>query len=177
METKQVEEKSDHAQKIEQYERYLCAFCKQSAHMENLKIRIESGEVVSEKEMTSHFISLRDCKDALLETKKELGFAGGLDFTDDCNYQGFQYVNGQLRGDVSNLPMIIMPWLKKLDEEKPFKYEVGMLMLFHYMMQEERRKELVAKQRKQAFFPRIKKGMGRIFRLFKSQKRRYKTYD
>ena len=74
---------------LEQYERFLCAFCRECAYMEDIKIRIEKGAPVTRVEMVSHFFTLRNCKEALLETKHALGMSGGLSFTENTNFQGF----------------------------------------------------------------------------------------
>lgn len=147
---------------LEQYERFLCAFCRECAYMEDIKNRIEKGAPVTRVEMVSHFFTLRNCKEALLETKHALGMSGGLSFTENTNFQGFSYHNGQLVGDCTHLYRIIKPWLENFNPKEPARYEVGMLLLFHYSFKEERRrKELKDEKRKlvkdkliRFFFPR-----------------------
>lgn len=134
---------------LEQYERFLCGFCKECAYMEDLKIKVEKGLTVTKAELVTHFMNLRNCREALLETKKELGMSGGISFTENTNFQGFSYRNGQLVGDCTHLYRIIKPWLAHFNPKDPAKYEVGMLLLFHYGFREERmQKELKAEKRK-----------------------------
>ena len=140
---------------LEQYERFLCAFCRECAYMEDLKIRIEKGQPVTRVEMVSHFFTLRNCKEALLETKDALGMSGGLSFTDNTNFQGFSYHNGQLVGDCTHLYRIIKPWLENFDSKEPARYEVGILLLFHYSFKEERRRKELKEEKRKLFKDRL----------------------
>ena len=136
---------------LEQYEQYLCAFCRECAYMEEMKIRLEKGMPLTRVELVSHFYSLRNCKEALLEIKHELGMSGGISFTDNMNFQGFSYHNGQLIGDCTHLYHIIKPWLECFDPKEPTKYEVGTLLLFHYSFKEERRKKELKEEKRRLF--------------------------
>jgi len=97
-----------------------------------------------------------------LETKHALGMSGGLSFTENTNFQGFSYHNGQLVGDCTHLYRIIKPWLENFNPKEPARYEVGMLLLFHYSFKEERRRKelkdekhkLIKDQMIRFFFPR-----------------------
>lgn len=125
----------DREEMIERYKDCLCFVCRQSAFLEDVRVRIENGEVVPVKEITSRLSLLERAKEELLSLKESLGFEGGLDFMDDVKFQGFQFKDGTLSGDYSNLYKLISPWVLNFDEKKPFTYEVGVLILFHYMRQ------------------------------------------
>ena len=140
---------------LEQYEKYLCGFCRESAYMEDMKIRIESGIPVTRVEAVSHMSAMRNCKEALLEVKHELGLSDGLKFTDNADYQGFSYRNGELVGDCTHLYKIIKPWLDNFNPKEPYKYEVGILLLFHYKFGEERKKRQLQEDKKISKFKRI----------------------
>lgn len=134
---------------LEQYKKYLCAFCRECAYMEDMKIKVEKGILITRVELVSHFFSLRNCKEALLDVKHEMGMDGGITFTDNMDFQGFSYKDGQLIGDCTHLYRIIKPWIENLDPKNPMKYEVGILLLFHYIFREERmRKELKKEKRR-----------------------------
>lgn len=140
---------------LEQYERYLCGFCRECAYMEDMKIRVEKGEPVTRVELVSHFYTLRNCKEALLETKRDLGMGGGISFTENTDFQGFSYRNGLLIGDCTHLYRIIKPWLENFNPKEPAKYEVGMLLLFHYSFREERRRKEWKEERRKLFFDKL----------------------
>ena len=88
---------------LEQYKKYLCAFCRECAYMEDMKIKVEKGILITRVELVSHFFSLRNCKEALLDVKHEMGMDGGITFTDNMDFQGFSYKDGQLIGDCTHL--------------------------------------------------------------------------
>ena len=134
---------------LEQYKDYLCAFCRECAYMEDMKIKVVKGILITRVDLVSHLFSLRNCKEALLEVKHELGMDGGITFTDNMDFQGFSYRDGQLIGDCTHLYRIIKPWIENLDPQNPMKYEVGILLLYHYIFREERiRKELKQEKRR-----------------------------
>ena len=70
---------------LEQYEKYLCAFCRECAYMEEMKIKVEKGILITRVELVSHLFTLRNCKEALLEVKHDLGMDGGITFTDNMD--------------------------------------------------------------------------------------------
>lgn len=134
-----------------QYKQYLCAFCRECAYMEDMKRRVEEGMLLTREELVSHFYTLRNCKEALLEVKHDLGMEGGISFTDNTDFQGFSYRNGQLMGDCTHLYRIIKPWIENFNPKEPTKYEVGMLLLFHYGFREERRRKALKEAKRSLF--------------------------
>ena len=120
---------------IEDYKAFLCYFCRLSAQLEDVKFRLKRGEEISEDEISYSLKRMGVAKRELLKRKEQLGISGGLDFMDNVRFQGFQFVDGELSGDYENLEKILIPWVESLDIKNPYKYEVGVLLLFHYMKQ------------------------------------------
>lgn len=151
------EEMSAEEKKVlyEQYENYLCAFCRECAYLEDVKIRMEKGRRVDKVTIESHLCTLRNCKEALLDIKGKLKMTGGIDFTKDASYQGFAYIKGQLKGDPTHLYRIVRPWLAHYDNENTHKYEAGVLLMFHYQLYEKRRNREWKKKRCKAILMRV----------------------
>lgn len=139
---------------VEEYRNILCYFCHLSACLEDVKFRLEKGEEVSEEEVSSFLEHMGIAKRSLLNKKEELGIPDGLDFMDNVNFQGFQFVDGELSGDYKNLEKILLPWVENFDMKNPYKYEVGVLLLSHYMKQTGYEK--TAKKKKRTFLGVLK---------------------
>lgn len=152
---------------IEQYRGCLRLFCTESAFLEELKGKIENG-VVSDEEIAPHLSFMEEVKNDLLDLKKKLGFEGELDFMNDVKFLGFQFKDGSLSGDYENLIPIVSNFIEEFDEENVYQYEVGTLILFHYMRQmgidkgisfNEEKKKKKSGRKKIGFFARLlKKG-------------------
>ena len=160
------------AAKFDQYEKYLCGFCRESAYMEDMKIRIENGIPVTRVEAVSHMYTMRNCKEALLEMKHELGLPDGLKFTDDAVFQGFSYNNGQLVGDCTHLYKIIKPWLDNFNPKDPYKYEVAILLLFHYKFWEERKRRQMKVEKRISILKRIFRFVFPRFWVYKVERKK-----
>ena len=117
---------------LQSYKDCLCFFCRQSAFLEGLA---EDPDEYSEEEIRAQLDLTERAKAKLLRLKKELGFDGGLDFMEDSKFLGFEMKDGRLSGDYANLIPIVENFIEEFDEEKVYVYEVGTLVLFHYMRQ------------------------------------------
>ena len=53
----------------------------------------------------------------------------------DAKFLGFEMKDGRLYGDYTNLMPIVENFVGEFNEEKVYVYEVGTLILFHYMRQ------------------------------------------
>ena len=155
---------------IEEYKEFLCYFCYLSAFLEDVKFKVEKGEAISEEEMNFRLTDMAIAKKELLERKEKLGITGGLDFMENVNFQGFQYVNGELSGDYENLEKILLPWVEKFDIKNPYKYEVGVLLLSHYMRQKGLDEVKKRKSRRGGFFGIIKTLFGKLKRILFREK-------
>lgn len=122
-------------QALREYRGFLHYLCFISAWLEKAKKQLSRGENISEEELSNYLIDMEIAKRELLERKKLLGISGELDFMDDVRFQGFQFVGGELSGDYENFKKIIYPWVNEFDMKNPYTYEVGVLLLSHYMMQ------------------------------------------
>lgn len=120
---------------VEEYKDFLCYFCRLSAYLEDVKKQVVNGDSVSAEEVYACLEDMEIAKRELLKKKEQLGISGGLDFMDNVNFQGFKYVDGELSGDYTNLEKILVPWIETFDVKNPYKYEVGVLLMFHYMKQ------------------------------------------
>lgn len=144
---------------VDDYKAYLCYFCRLSAYLEDVKKKVENGVDISSDEFYACLEDMEIAKRKLLLIKEKLGISGGLDFMDNVNFQGFQYVDGELSGDYTNLEKILIPWVEGFDIKNPYKYEVGVLLLFHYMKQTGKDSVKKAKQKRRfcmkSFFKKI----------------------
>lgn len=120
---------------MEAYKDCLCYVCRQSAYMEEITFLVKRGKKIDVDELNAQLCNLKKGKEKLLELKDKLGYEDGLEFMDDVKFQNFTYENGHLFGDYEKLLTIIIPWIENFNEKEPYKYEVGMLVLFHYMRQ------------------------------------------
>lgn len=154
------------------YDKCLCAFCRESAMMEDMVWRIENGKKLPEWELEYHLATMRNVKQSLIQSKCELGFIDELAFTKDNYFQGFRYQKGRLSGDYTLLTDIVLPWVTKFDPDHRYQYEVGTLLMFHYMYQKKRRGFFSLKTREKSVKEPFRK---RLF-LFR-QNRRIKKYE
>ena len=120
---------------LQMYQDYLCYLCRQSASLEEIAKAVESGKEVSATELEKRLAYVETAKVQFLQLKEELGITGGLDFMDDVNFNGFSFKNGRLEGDYTYLEKVILPWVENFNKENPYTYEVGTLILFHYLNQ------------------------------------------
>ena len=125
----------DREELLKQYDGTLCLFCRQCAYMDKMRKQIEKGKKVKSSEMEDMLELAEAAKLDLLRLKKELGFDGGLDFMKDIKFYGFEFKDGSLSGNYRNLFKIIRPFIEELDEERIYAYEVGTMILFHYIVQ------------------------------------------
>lgn len=128
-------------EKQQEYLDVLCFFCRLSASLQNMKEKMENGEDVSEKEASSLFHKMAWAKERLLSLKEELGIEDGLEFTDNVKFKGFSYQEGMLSGDYGDFLKIVLPLVDEYKQEKSYLYEVGCLLMFHYMAQEAEKKK------------------------------------
>lgn len=114
----------------ERYKDTLACLCRQSAFCQALSDRMQAGEAVSPDEVNKELELLQYAKQQFLKEKEQLGLTDGLEFMEDTAFFGFSFQKGRLEGDTSKLMDIVSPWVTK--EEDNYRYEVGVLLLFHY---------------------------------------------
>lgn len=146
---------------IEDYRGCLRILCTESAFLEDYRRKIEKG-VVSDEEIAPHLSLLEEVKKDFLELKRKLGYEGELDFMSDVKFLGFEFKDGCLSGDYKNLMPIVTGFIEEFDEDKVYQYEVGTLILFHYLRQTGRDKGIT--------FNKKKKKKGLFARLFKRRR-------
>jgi len=153
----------------EEYKDALCLLCRQSAILEQYHLMIQEGKQVDEEAFVYHMQLLVKAKESFLQIKRKLGQEGALSFMDDANFCGFRFINGCLTGDYAKLPDIVLDWIEQEGEKDSyFKYEVGILLLSHYLMQKGLyRYEVDNLLKKIPFLVRGKIWLKKIFGLFK----------
>lgn len=114
----------------ERYKDTLACLCKQSAICQCIAERLKAGEVIEESMVDEELALLAYAKEQFLKEKQKLGLTDGLEFMEDTAFYGFSFRDGFLEGDFSKLMDIAKPWVMK--EEDNYRYEVGVLLLFHY---------------------------------------------
>ena len=145
---------------IKRYIGCLTLVCTESAFLEEYKRKYEKG-VVSDEEITPHLSYMREVTEEFLELKKKLGFDGGLDFMNDVKFLGFEFKDGCLSGDYKNLMPIVTGFVEEFDEDKVYQFEVGMLILFHYLRETGKDKGISFKEKKKGLFARLIEKMKR----------------
>lgn len=114
----------------ERYKDTLACLCRQSAFCQALSDRMQAGEAVDPDDVNEELELLQYAKQQFLQEKEQLGLTDGLEFMEDTAFFGFSFQKGRLEGDTSKLMDIVSPWIMK--EEDNYRYEVGVLLLFHY---------------------------------------------
>ncbi len=137
------------------YKECLTLICTESAFLEDYKRKYEKG-VVSEEEIAPHLSFMRKVCEEFLELKKKLGFDGELDFMNNVKFLGFEFKNGCLMGDYSNLEPIVASFLAEFDEDRVYQYEVGMLIMFHYLRQTGKDKGISFNNKKKGFIAKLR---------------------
>lgn len=115
------------------YEESLAAFCIQSAVVIQIKDVLKRTGKCSwflKRRLAKALRILSLAKAALLEEKEKLGYTDELAFTEDCLFNQFKLVNGELEGDTSLLPDIANSMY--FSKKNNYQYEVANFLLALY---------------------------------------------
>lgn len=114
---------------MDKYINLVALVCRQSAILEvALQRTVSSAFLIEQLSLLSQAIA------ALKEEKKRLGMEDEVSFLKDTSsFCGFSFKDGVLSGDYTNLPAIAENYFRTNEH---YKYEISVLLLSHYYMQE-----------------------------------------